>query len=100
KNRWETFTASEQKIATYLLDNIRGIPFETAASLARNVGVSSMTVGRFLRNLGSAGVGELKQELREDAEWMKLYRNTAPSPDAGGNLQADIRALTDVHALV
>lgn len=103
KDRWETFTASEQKIATYLLDNIRAIPFETAASLGRNVGVSSMTVGRFLRNLGYAGVGELKQELRDDAEWMKLYKNSAPSPDAdgtGGNLQADIRALTDVHALV
>ena len=31
KSRWETFTTSEQKIASYLLHNISGIPFETAA---------------------------------------------------------------------
>ncbi|HET7266474.1 MAG TPA: MurR/RpiR family transcriptional regulator [Oleiagrimonas sp.] len=102
-NHWDTFTASEQKIATYLLDNMRGIPFETAASLARNVGVSSMTVGRFLRNLGYAGVGELKQELRGDAEWLKLYKRPEPSAEvdeADGNLQADVRALTDVHGLL
>lgn len=102
-SHWDTFTASEQKIATYLLDNLRGIPFETAASLGRNVGVSSMTVGRFLRNLGYAGVGELKQELRGDAEWLKLYKSPKLSSDAdvaGKNLQADIRALTDVHGLI
>jgi DNA-binding MurR/RpiR family transcriptional regulator len=102
KSRWDTFTTSEQKIASYLLHNISGIPFETAASLGKRVGVSAMTVGRFLRNLGYAGVGDLKEELRGDAPWMQLYKVPEPSADAdyvNESLQAEIRSLNDVYAL-
>ncbi|GAA0259655.1 MurR/RpiR family transcriptional regulator [Rhodanobacter caeni] len=102
KSRWDSFTASEQKIASHLLNNISGIPFETAASLGKRVGVSAMTVGRFLRNLGYAGLGELKEELRGDAPWLKLYKVPLPASDAdfvSENLQAEIRGLTDVHEL-
>ena len=31
KSRWRTFTASEQRIAGYLVQNLSGLPFETAA---------------------------------------------------------------------
>ncbi len=102
KSQWDTFTTSEQKIASYLLHNISGIPFETAASLGKRVGVSAMTVGRFLRNLGYAGVGDLKEELRGDAPWKQLYRISEPSADAdyvSESLQAEIRSLNDVYAL-
>ena len=102
KSRWDTFTTSEQKIATHLLQNPGGIPFETAASLGQRVGVSAMTVGRFLRNLGYAGLNELKEELRGDAPWLQLYRN----PDLAGDpatmsesLKAEIRGITTAHAL-
>ena len=102
KSRWDTFTTSEQKIATYLLQNPGGIPFETASSLGQRVGVSAMTVGRFLRNLGYAGLNELKEELRGDAPWLQLYRN----PDVAGDpatmsesLKAEIRGITTAHAL-
>lgn len=102
KNRWQTFTPSEQRIAGYLLQNLGGIPFETAASLGQRVGVSAMTVGRFLRKLGYAGLAEMKEELRGDTTWLKLYRNPAPAEgrDAGSeHLQAEIRALSAIHAL-
>lgn len=102
KDRWQGFTAAEQQIAAYLLQNLGGIPFETAASLSRRVGVSAMTVGRFLRKLGYAGVDELKQELRGDPAWLRLYRNPVPSRDADAPneiLEGEIRALSDVHAL-
>jgi DNA-binding MurR/RpiR family transcriptional regulator len=102
KDRWDGFTTSEQKIATYLLQNPGGIPFETASSLGQRVGVSAMTVGRFLRNLGYAGLNELKGELRGDAPWLQLYRN----PDLAGDpatmsesLKAEIRGVTTAHAL-
>jgi DNA-binding MurR/RpiR family transcriptional regulator len=102
KGQWETFTTSEQKIAAHLLHNISGIPFETAASLGKRVGVSAMTVGRFLRNLGYEGLNELKQELRGDVPLLQLYNN----PDQAGDTdavsksqQAEIRGLTNVHAL-
>jgi DNA-binding MurR/RpiR family transcriptional regulator len=102
KSRWDTFTPSEQKIATYLLQNPGGIPFETASSLGQRVGVSAMTVGRFLHSLGYAGLNELKEELRGDAPWLQLYRN----PDLAGDpatmsesLKAEIRGITTAHAL-
>src|SRR5579864_4227668 len=84
KDRWESFTTSEQKIATHLLHHIRDVPFETAASLGKRVGVSPMTVGRFLRNLGYEGVGDLKEELRGDGAWRHLYKDPqqAQHPDA------------------
>lgn len=103
KNRWRTFTASEQRIAAYLLQNLSGLPFETAASLGERVGVSAMTVGRFLRKLGYAGVGEMKEELRGDVGWLKLYRTPIPSDDADAaaeSMQAEIQALSEAHALV
>ena len=101
KSRWETFTPSEQKIATYLLQNIGGIAFETAASLARHIGVSPMTVGRFLRNLGYEGLSELKDDLRGEAPWLPLYKTPDHLADASlsEGLQAEIRDLTNAHAL-
>ncbi|HEV7775837.1 MAG TPA: SIS domain-containing protein [Luteibacter sp.] len=102
KGQWETFTTSEQKIATHLLHNINGIPFETAASIGKRVGVSAMTVGRFLRNLGYEGLNDLKQELRGDVPLLQLYND----PDEAGGTdalsksqQAEIRGLNTVHAL-
>lgn len=101
KSRWETFTPSEQKIATYLLQNIGGIAFETAASLARHIGVSPMTVGRFLRNLGYEGLSDLKDDLRGEAPWLPLYKTPDHLADASlsEGLQAEIRDLTSAHAL-
>lgn len=102
KSRWHTFTASEQRIAGYLVQNLGALPFETAASLGQRVGVSAMTVGRFLRKLGYAGVAEMKEELRGDTTWLKLYHSPAPAegPDARDeNLEAEIRAVSAIHAL-
>ena len=102
KSRWHTFTASEQRIAGYLVQNLGGLPFETAASLGQRVGVSAMTVGRFLRKLGYAGVAEMKEELRGDTAWLKYYHSPAPAEGPDGrdeNLEADIRAVSAIHAL-
>lgn len=99
-----SFTASEQRIASYLLHNMGAIPFETAASLGKRAGVSAMTVGRFLRKLGYTGLGELKEELRGENSWMRLYKNPLPSDDgdkdlAAKTLQNEINMLAEVHAL-
>jgi DNA-binding MurR/RpiR family transcriptional regulator len=102
KDRRESFTESEQRIASYLLQNLRDLPFETAASLAKRVGVSPMTVGRFLRTLGYEGVGALKEELRGTAAWRQLYAGPAPQErrDAvAAHLEAEVGALTAVHTL-
>ncbi|RDS83728.1 MurR/RpiR family transcriptional regulator [Dyella monticola] len=103
KDHWDELTASEQKIATHLLHNFRDLPFETAASLSKRVGVSPMTVGRFLRTLGYDGLNELKEELRGDGTWRHLYKEPEQPKDTdafAAHLQSEIRALTDVHALI
>jgi len=95
------FTPSERRIATWLLHNLSAIPFETAASLGRRVGVSPMTVGRFLRTIGYRDFGELKDEMRHEAPWVKLYRPrvaTDGDPLAQG-LQNEIKALAAVYEL-
>lgn len=58
------FTPSEKAVASWILANIARLPFETAATIADTVGVSQMTVGRFLRSLGYNGLSELKRGLR------------------------------------
>jgi DNA-binding MurR/RpiR family transcriptional regulator len=61
-----------------------------------------MTVGRFLRKLGYAGVAEMKEELRGDTAWLKYYHSPAPAEGPDGrdeNLEADIRAVSAIHAL-
>jgi len=103
KNRWASFTPSEQRLAGYLLQNLKSLPFETAASLGQRVGVSAMTVGRFLRKLGYAGVAEMKEELRGDTAWLKYYHSPAPPAEGTDardeNLEAEIRAVSAIHAL-
>jgi len=102
KDHWDGFTASERKIATYLMHNIRDLPFETAASLSKRVGVSPMTVGRFLRNLGYEGLGELKEEFRGEGTWRHFYKPPEQPKDTdavAAHLLAETRALASVHEL-
>lgn len=95
-----TFTASERRIATYIVHNLSAMPFETAASLGKQTGVSPMTVSRFLRRIGYKGLGALKDELRHEAPWVKLYRPAATSGDPlAKQLQGEVDALTAVYAL-
>ncbi|WP_379990127.1 MurR/RpiR family transcriptional regulator [Dongia soli] len=64
---------SEQNLAAYMLENVQLLPFETGASIAQAVGVSEMTVSRFVRGLGFDSLRDLKGRLRhamaeEDSE--------------------------------
>ncbi|MDQ6437512.1 MurR/RpiR family transcriptional regulator [Mesorhizobium sp. LHD-90] len=60
-------TKSDILIANYIERNLAELPFETAKSIAQSVGVSQMTVGRYLRRLGYDGLDELKREMRPSA---------------------------------
>lgn len=62
--RMDTFSPSEQNLAAHLLDNIHILPFETGTSIAQAVGVSEMTVTRFVRGLGFDNLRDLKNRLR------------------------------------
>ncbi len=97
--RYDGFTVSERMIAGWLLDNMASIPFETAASIGQRVGVSAMTVGRFLKSLGYPRLSALKDDLRGDlgvAPWM------LPTAAGGGHdtrLRSESAAIADVYRL-
>lgn len=63
----ENRTQSEAVLARYFSAHLDDLPFETAASIAKRVGVSAVTVGRFLRSLGYQRLTDLTQELRGHA---------------------------------
>jgi DNA-binding MurR/RpiR family transcriptional regulator len=102
RQRYDGLTVSERMIAGWLLDNLAGVPFETAASIGARVGVSAMTVGRLLKSLGYNGMAALKADLRGDM--LQPDRGDAPwllapkpgTPDA--RLQAETAAIADVYA--
>jgi len=98
RSRYDGFTVSERMIAGWMLDNMASVPFETAASIGARVGVSAMTVGRFLKSLGYAGLSALKDELRDelgDAPWL-----LAPAgAGADSRLKAETAAIAEVYRL-
>jgi DNA-binding MurR/RpiR family transcriptional regulator len=61
-----TATKAEKAIASCMLANLNGLPFETSATLAQKAGVSEPMVGRFCRGLGYRHFKDLKSELKED----------------------------------
>ena len=93
-------------IASYMLANVHLLPFENAAAIATKVGVSPMTVGRFLRSIGYGGFGQLKNELRGAAASPgllisdRLDRIRGKARDGAAlhdNLQLELNALIAVY---
>jgi DNA-binding MurR/RpiR family transcriptional regulator len=64
RENWGALTASERTVADWLLEHLEHVPFETGASIAAELGVSPMTVGRCIRKLGYDDLKEIKAELR------------------------------------
>ncbi len=104
-----TMTRSERGIASYMLQSPHMLAFENAATIAAKVGVSAMTVGRFLRSIGYRGFGELKDELRGAASTPRVLvtdrLERIRGPKGGGtslrdNLQLEVNALIAVYEYV
>lgn len=87
-------TKSDILIANYIERNLADLAFETAKSIAEKVGVSQMTVGRYLRRLGYDGIDELKNEIRESSSrtaWRIKGKFDRLRQDArGGKLTASL----------
>jgi DNA-binding MurR/RpiR family transcriptional regulator len=94
---WKNYTPAEQKLATFFLANVQELPFETAASIGTRVGVSAMTVGRYIRKLGYADLRDVKDELRRAAAERGWAGDMSRATFAPASLEAKIRGLTEVH---
>jgi DNA-binding MurR/RpiR family transcriptional regulator len=107
--RLPQMTRSEREIADYMLAHLHLLPFENAAVIAARVGVSAMTVSRFLRGIGYSGIGEVKAELRQDAtepgllikdRLERIHASSGAGEDLRLNLQLEVNALIAIYELV
>ncbi len=100
-------TKAEKAIASYMLANLNGLPFETAASLAEKAGVSEPMVGRFCRSLGYQHFKDLKADLKEDigdrpwliGDRLRDFRERNRRSDDGlaRSLELEIAALVQIY---
>lgn len=101
------FTKAEKAIANYMLIEFDRLAFETAASIAETVGVSQMTVGRFLRTIGYQGFNELKENLRNEIEAkpvlvsnrLERIRDSKDRTDRWNNFELEVSGLQSAHQL-
>lgn len=102
-------TRSERQLAAYLTAHHGELALETAASVARKVAVSPMTVGRFMRTLGYAGFDELRRDVsraRTAPAWHvgdryeQFARGGAPlEATLAASLEREMSALMAVYGL-
>jgi len=59
-------TRTEAAIAGFFLSDLSSLPFETAGSVARRIGVSEASVGRYCRAIGFRHFKDLKASLKDD----------------------------------
>jgi DNA-binding MurR/RpiR family transcriptional regulator len=105
QTRLTQLSTAEQAVAAHLAAHPEQLPFETADSIAKRLGVSAMTVGRTLKALGYRGLGDLRAEMRTEvpdaAPWVR--QGAAPpvlkSVDRTRALRAELEAIEAVHAL-
>ncbi|KEA63496.1 Transcriptional regulator, RpiR family [Marinobacterium lacunae] len=74
-------SASEARVAQYVLLNLHQMGFETGASIAKNAAVSPITVSRFFNKLGFKGISALKRELKQE---MTEVEGEGPQADSPG----------------
>jgi DNA-binding MurR/RpiR family transcriptional regulator len=105
--RLDQLSTAEQAVAAHLAAHPAELPFETAESIAKRLGISAMTVGRTLKALGYRGLGELRAEMRSEvpdavaAPWLRrgATQPVVKNVDRARALRAEIEAIESVHAL-
>lgn len=65
KEKSESFSKGQKRIAAYILENREEASVSTAAKIAKTVGVSESTVVRFALELGYSGYPEMQKALQE-----------------------------------
>ncbi len=63
-DKYSGMSASQQKIARFLMNRCRDVPFSSVAELAAKIGTSPATVIRFCASLGYKGYTDMQRELQ------------------------------------
>jgi DNA-binding MurR/RpiR family transcriptional regulator len=107
QSRLDELSTAEQAVAAHLAAHPEQLPFETAESIAKRLGVSAMTVGRALKALGYRGLGDLRAEMRSEvpdaaaAPWARrgVSRPVVKDVDRARALRAELEAIESIHAM-
>lgn len=106
--RMNEFSPSEHNLAVYILENVHLLPFETGSSIARAVGVSEMTVTRFVRSLGFESLRDLKNRMRSSVvekdgevdDYMARFQvRTSRQQELQESLKLELDAIVKAYAL-
>ena len=105
----ENGSGASGAIASYMLANLKSLPFETAASLGAKIGVSEASIGRYCRSIDYRHFKDLKGSLQSDfgdAAWLigdRLRAFHARSRKGKGELalalEREIAAVVAVYEL-
>ncbi len=90
--------AREQKVANYVKANLTRISSMTIGKLATAAGVSTPTVVRFCRSLGSDGFRDFKLRLAQNLAVSMQYLNTDPGDHPPGTETAFDDVLSTFHS--
>lgn len=90
KNNIAKLTATQRKVADYIIKNPMDVAFLTVDQLAGIVGTSTTTIMRLSFSLGYSGYAEFQKELQE------LLRNTA-APHT--RLEANLKSINESNLL-
>lgn len=108
KDEHASLTRSGRMIAAYLRENLDEVPYDTGLTLAAKIGVSEMTLIRFIRSLGYGSLKELKDALRPAGQRSgstvdDVLERFRVRPDGIGDLHAslelEVRAIADAYEL-
>ncbi|KNY13558.1 hypothetical protein AKG11_28490 [Shinella sp. SUS2] len=102
------WSRSGRMIASHFRDNWDRLPYETGASLAAALGLSEMTVIRFIRQLGYANLKDFKEALKpaagaEAAGMGNVFKRLQLDPlneqTLEKSLQRELEAVTEAYKL-
>ncbi|KQM67861.1 hypothetical protein ASE75_02960 [Sphingomonas sp. Leaf17] len=108
KTTFADLSEAERTIANFILVQPTAIPFETGESLAKRLGISAITVGRFCRKFGYRNFRDLKAQMKFDTPpglpWTSAGQfgwlaDGGRSKALGDDLRIAITGLTAAYAL-
>ena len=82
-------TPAEAAVAAHFLNHLEALPFETAASVARRIGVSEATVGRYCRAIGYPHFKGLKAALQREMGGPRMADRAAVARFCGSRCHAE-----------
>lgn len=96
----------QKKVADYVLENYRQIPFTSITTLSNEIGVSHYTVIKFCRYFGFEKFSEFKKMLSQFASEFIIYNRlsrdepeTASEPDKNSSNPFDLALADDINAV-